>query len=609
MALISCSSSESPTKSKKSSKTTKKQTNNLSIAIPEQTLSTAEILAELKLHPEYSAQKVKRMRIQAAYAALNESQPIEVIAKIASFINPNVITTMDDDLQLANLFILVDEPEKAEHILDRLKLGAIPNQNLISMRLLSAQVATLKQQHLESLRILFRLNQLHAREYTQEQQTLSNALIWKNLIHTPESTLAVFQNEFGSEANSWLSLANVLNNFITSPERFNESFNNWYRRHSVFSSFEYLPDEIQLLAQIKPYEPSKIALLLPLTGKGNLSKQANAIRNGFLAGETFYDDMQIILFDTVKHSIADISDMVQEQQIDFIVGPLLKENINAVQQNEALNSLPRLNLNSISETEISSQTEQYFFALTPEDEIQQAVDYFLHKNIENPALIYADNTLGRRLASNFTLAWQQNTDRQPETIAFKSRSKLGIAVKELLDVGLSEQRINEIKKLFGAQIKSEQRSRKDIDAIYIIANSEQTRLIKPFFDVSVSTFGDRLPIYASSRSFVVGESREQKRDLNGLIFTEMKWMIENSNNTATDIYSQIGDNNTQYKKLFAFGFDARKLIPILKQLSALQDVTYEGLTGQLRVDNTRNIKRNLNWSQYRQGKVVVLQTE
>jgi outer membrane PBP1 activator LpoA protein len=253
-------------------------------------------------------------------------------------------------------------------------------------------------------------------------------------------------------------------------------------------------------------------------------------------------------------------------------------------------------------------TGKYFFALSPEDEIEQAVSYFVKKDIQYPAIIYADNSLGRRLSKQFSDLWLATTEKQLESIAFQSKSKLGQAVKDLLDVGLSEQRIKQIKTLLGAQIKSEERSRTDIDAIYVIANSQQTRLIKPFFDVNVSKFAKQLPIYASSRSYVVGESRNQKLDLNGLTFTEMPWIVNGKNTQLNKVYEQIGDKNTQSKKLFAFGYDSFKLIPILNHLAILPEVAVESLTGTLKIDKTGRIKRNLEWAQYRQGNVVIVKT-
>ena len=601
--VSACSSNQEPLQNKPAVTKTNSDVAPVTTEIEERT--SISILNELKASPEYSLQKQRDLRIEAAYLALNEQYPMEAVTSIVEAIDPNIVTTLEQDINLASLYVTIDQIDNAQIIFSRLQQGVLPKQYQIPVRLLSAQINTKNEQHLTSIRSLFRLTQLYSSQFSSEQIRLSNALIWQNILNTPTETLAAFKYEFGDEADSWLTLAEVLNNFIDEPAMFTNTFSNWYANHRVFTSFQYLPDSIQLLAQSEPYQPKNIALLLPFSGK--LAKQAEAIRNGFLAQNNFNTNTRLTLIDTNKHSIEAIEAIVTEQNVEFIVGPLLKETIVEFQTSDVLKSIPALNLNTISNAVKAPGKEQFFYALAPEDEIEQAVEYFLAKDIKNPALIYADNSLGRRLAQQFQLLWQQTTEQELESIAFKSKSKLGVAVKNLLDVGLSEKRINEIKSLFGNQIKSEQRSRTDIDAVYIIANSQQTRLIKPFFDVNVSTFGQRLPIYASSRSYVIGESRVEKRDLNGLIFTEMTWMLKDNNQNATNTYNIIGDTNTQLKKLFAFGYDARKLMPILKQLSILPEVRVQGLTGELWVTENQRVKRNLQWSQYQNGRVIVLQ--
>lgn len=606
-ALILSACSSSPTPSKQSQTAPSALPSSAVSQNDSQTIKTsAEVLNELKENPQLNEQQQRQLRIDAAYLALYEQQPIESVASIVKRINPNEFTTLEQDIQLADLYVQTAAFDNAQTVLERLQQGVLPKQYQVTMRLLSAQIDTANQQFLASLRNLFRLNQLYSNQYSEQQLGIANRLIWQNILNLPLQTLSAFKYEFGDEADSWLLLAEIIEDFVNNPSAFSNNFNRWYQNHSNYRSFQYLPESIQSLAKSAPYEPTNIALLLPFSG--SLAKQAEAIRNGFLAYNNFDTNTKLTLIDTNKNSLTAIEAIITEQNIEFIVGPLLKEKIVEFQGSELLKTIPTLNLNTISEVDISPVKEQFFYALAPEDEIEQAVDYFLAKKIENPALIYADNSLGRRLAQQFEYQWRQATEKPLESIAFKSKSKLGVAVKELLDVGLSEQRIDEIKKLFGNHIKSEQRSRTDIDAIYIIANSQQTRLIKPFFDVNVSTFGKRLPIYASSRSYVVGESSVEKRDLNGLIFTEMTWMLKDNAPAITRIYDEVGTNNTQLKKLFAFGYDAHKLMPILKQLAILPEVTVQGLTGELQVINQQRVKRNLQWSQYRQGRVVVLQT-
>lgn len=606
--LSSCSSNEPRSSTQK--KQNKTKTNALPSALVKQQTSSTN-LKQLASNNRLNPSQIRTIKIESAELAIQEKKNKTYIKTIVSSIDPNHISTIEEDLKLARIYLHIEQIESANLIANRLKQGALPAKYQISMWLLVAQIDSFNEQHLDTVRTLFRLIQLYPNKISDNELALTTQLIWRNVSLIPITTLNRFKDEFGPEANSWISLVALMNDFLNSPNEFMSQLNIWYKHHQQFHSFEHLPEQIQQLVEVTPYQINRIALILPFSGK--LKKQALAIRNGFMASSSFDSDKQFIFIDSEKNTLAEIETLVIEKNVEFIVGPLLKGRISEFQTSELLTSIPRLNLNYLNndndviDSEMTNKDE-FFFSLAPEDEIAQAVEYFLSKKLEKPALIYADNSLGRRLSEQFSKLWFEQTQQELETIAYKSKSKLGEAVKDLLDVSASEKRIKEMEKLFGLNLKTQERSRTDIDAIYIIANSQQTRLIKPFFDVNVSVFGKKLPIYASSRSYVVGESNSEKRDLNGLTFTEMPWLLTNSNPTASDIYYKIGDSNTQLKKLFAFGYDASNLLPILKQLSILNQVSVKGLTGDLHLTSDKRIKRHLNWSQYRQGKTIVLKT-
>lgn len=543
--------------------------------------------------------------IQAAIEAYEQNRPKAEIAKLLQTVNPTQFFSIEQDILLAKLFLHLEQTDNAKIIVDRLKQGALPANHQISLWLTSAQVDAQNGEHLNSIRTLFRLSQLYGPHLSANDKKLNNQLIWNNLLIMEPSALEPFRSDFGEEVDSWIQLAQLIDKFATNPNRFSQQIEAWSRQHSIFSDSLLIPEQILALANVEAYRPVNLALILPF-GNDKLQKQTEAIRDGFLSAAQFNSGVNYILLDSHTLELAEIEAAVQEKNIDFIVGPLLKDKITELQQSQVLADIPQLNLNTVDVDEAKSN--KYFFALSPEDEIEQAVSYFVNKEIQYPAIIYADNSLGRRLSKQFSDLWLETTEKQVESIAFQSKSKLGQAVKDLLDVGLSEKRIKQIKALLGAQIKSEERSRTDIDAIYVIANSQQTRLIKPFFDVNVSKFAKQLPIYASSRSYVVGENRTQKLDLNGLTFTEMPWIVSGKNSQLNRIYQQIGDKNTQSKKLFAFGYDSFKLISILSHLAILPEVAVESLTGTLKIDQTGRIKRNLEWAQYRQGNVVIVKT-
>ena len=159
------------------------------------------------------------------------------------------------------------------------------------------------------------------------------------------------------------------------------------------------------------------------------------------------------------------------------------------------------------------------------------------------------------------------------------------------------------------KLEADPHSRLDIDAIYLIADPVQTRLFKPFIDVSVSQTAPRLPLYASSRSHSTSLDVTDLRDLNGLTFTEMPWMLGEQNSVELrQQYKQLfAEQDETLQRLFAMGFDAYQLIGSLRQQQQLPSTLFAGLTGQLQLQPDGSLLRQLSWASYRNNRLLPLQ--
>ena len=56
-------------------------------------------------------------------------------------------------------------------------------------------------------------------------------------------------------------------------------------------------------------------------------------------------------------------------------------------------------------------------------------------------------------------------------------------------------------------------------------------------------------------------------------------------------------------RLYAMGMDAYTLAPRLNQLKALPDTRVDGLTGQLSMNPSQRVQRQLPWAEFRDGQV------
>lgn len=403
----------------------------------------------------------------------------------------------------------------------------------------------------------------------------------------------------------WIKLAKYQQIYIGSGVQLHQALNNWQRRFVNHPATYILPKKVQNSVSLAPYHAKRIAVLLPQSGSSK--RLGSALKNGFLAAMD-HSEIEEITFIDEQLGLEDIEKQLAAQPFDFIIGPLLKDNIEKVSSSSAIQSTPTLHLNNSDTANLNP--EQYFFALNPEHEVEQAMVHFLAQQYQKPMLLAPDTLSGLRLVNHFKNQWQKYSLIEPEVGLYTDSKDMAKVVANLLEVDASKSRIKTVKSLFRKEVESETRSRMDIDVIYILGDAIETRLLKPYLDVNVSTFADRIPLYASSRSYSKRMDHTDKGDLEGLYFTEQPWMLNksvDSFNLRTQ-YNQLWPEQADIEqRLFAMAFDAVQLIPELKQLSKIPGKAYSGLTGRLSIKDNNTVERRLEWAQYKQKQIQLVQ--
>ncbi|MEI5639728.1 MULTISPECIES: penicillin-binding protein activator [unclassified Pseudoalteromonas] len=425
--------------------------------------------------------------------------------------------------------------------------------------------------------------------------------IWQALQQL--STYALERFDSGSVLQrGWVTLAKYQQIYLGSSAALDQAMNNWRRRFQDHPAISLLPKELQGAVALEPYQVSKLAILLPQTGPSE--RLGSALKNGFLAA-TDDSNIEEIFFIDERASADEITAELAKANVDFVIGPLLKSNVEKLAQDNRFAAYPTLFLNSQESIETSA-SEQYFFALNPEHEVQQAMNHFLAKGYEKPMLLAPDTGSGKRLIAHFTEHWQRYSEVEPEIGYYTNSENMAEVIADLLEVDASRSRTRSVKSLFRQEVKSETRSRRDIDAVYILGDAMETRLLKPYLDVNVSTFAERIPLYASSRSYSKQIDVTDKGDLEGLYFTEQPWMLPGAVNQASlrEAYQRLWPEQADLEqRLFAMAYDAVGLVPQLRQLAWLAGKSYDGLTGELSIQNGTQIQRKLSWAQYKNKQV------
>ncbi|TMO77278.1 LppC family lipoprotein [Pseudoalteromonas sp. S3785] len=438
-----------------------------------------------------------------------------------------------------------------------------------------------------------------------EIPSLQQAL-WDNLTKLSSYALERF-NRGSAIQQGWTNLALYHQVYANSGVELDQAINNWRRRYPGHPAVAILPEQDEALANLAPVNIERLAVLLPQSGANE--RLGDALKAGILAGldkQTINDTV----FIDENLSTQALNEQLSQFNPDFVIGPLLKANIDKLAQAKTLIDTPTLHLNTFDGERLSLQ--HYFFALNPEHEVQQALEHFLAKGYQKPMLLAPNNANGQRLVDYFNIQWQRYSETKPQIGFYNDNKDMPNTITSLLEVDKSKQRIKTVKSLFKQEVESETRSRSDIDAIYILGDAIETRLIKPYLDVNVSTFAERIPLYASSKSHSKQIDRTDKGDLEGLYFTELPWMLNSTvkQHNLRNQYNTLWPENADIsQRLFAMAYDAVSVLSDIRQLSLMPGNKFTGLSGKLSVNTSGHIERTLDWAQYTNRRIKAVQLE
>ncbi|WP_026957940.1 penicillin-binding protein activator [Aliagarivorans taiwanensis] len=431
-----------------------------------------------------------------------------------------------------------------------------------------------------------------------EPQQVNRQLIWQLLRPMTSFTLRSFQEPGNDIKNGWLEIVAINNEQNIDHESLIAELQAWRQEYPEHPALSLISEDMQTAMSLSPYRPEKIAVLLPLSGR--YQQNADAIRQGLSAA--YLDnksDVQLSFFDTEQAGMADIYEQLISQGYDFVIGPLLKSHLRELQ---ALSpNLPVLALNDI-DSEVAG--DYYYFPLSPEEEARQAALYIHEQQLDYPLLVAPGNSLGKRMVEAFDEQWLELSDEPATSVFYHAPSELQGAIQRLMLTSESQARINQLKQVLANNVESEVRSRRDTQAVYLIGDSNQTKLAKPFIDVTVSPFASAPVLLTSSRGYTtaVGDN-----ELNGLLVSEMPWLLDSQSANAVRFKQLWPNADSQQRRLYALGYDAYQLIGKLVQMRHYSDFQQPGLSGNLSLDDDGTVLRQLTWNEYRNGRLVPVQ--
>ncbi len=318
-----------------------------------------------------------------------------------------------------------------------------------------------------------------------------------------------------------------------------------------------------------------------------------------------FSPVEIQRYDTTNQQPDQLVTQAQQDGATLIVGPLLKDNVEAV-----ANSQTSLNVLALNQpANIQNLANVCYFALSPEDEARDAARHMWDQNKRQPLLLLPNTDLGDRVSKAFAREWQtlgggtvlQQRLGTLNELKKKINSRAGIRMSGTpVEIAASWQ--DEPTTAVQAENTTSANGRPD--SLYIVATASELQLIKPMVAMSTGS-RNNIALYASSRSYQADSGTDFRFEMEGLQFSDIP-LLSGANPALLAQASKYFNNDYSQIRLYAMGADAWALANHFSEMRQKSGFHINGYTGELSANEDCVIDRKLRWNQYRAGEIVPL---
>lgn len=469
-------------------------------------------------------------------------------------------------------------------------------------------------------RALFQLGAIAdaTRLLDQHLQTLSNdtareqnaELIWEGLSRSREPlTPEALPDDADARLRAWYALGRIGQQAWQEPYEFENRVRDWQQRNASHPAAQLLADNIIERHQLRFAYPRTIGLLLPLSGRFSVS--ADAVRDGFMAA--YYQHAQyrhapeLLIRDTgetPETAVAAARSAVLDGA-ELLVGPLTKESLAAINAATDI-EIPVLGLNYLDpENQANAREEIVQFGLLPEDEAIQVAERTIAEGLTRAVALVPDNDFGLRLLAAFRTRFEALGGEILNVQRYQTgQADYSTPIMRSLNLDESRLREQQLQAVLGRPLVFEPRRRQDVQFIFLAARFEEARLIKPQLEFHQAL---RLPVYATSSVYQPGVKADG--DLDEIRFADMPWMLapdETGASVRREIRQLWPRQFERNPRLYALGFDAFRLVPLIMQNDSALRRPLPAMSGLLSLDAQGRIRRDLYWAKIRNGQPRLL---
>lgn len=311
-------------------------------------------------------------------------------------------------------------------------------------------------------------------------------------------------------------------------------------------------DVVSNLPELK--DGDKVAVLLPLSGR-YAKFVGEPARLGVLAAlQDRKAKLDVTFYDTNKIDVTDIAADLKKNKIDFIIGPILKEDITKLVD-------ANLGIPVIAFNKTNSTNNLWYFDLGPEYEGVQVARRIKALNYKKPTIIYSTDNKGQRTALGFNNEWDNFSAIKADACTFTN--------------------IDNIKTSLPSCALS------NADSVYINATAIEAKEIKSFIPKDT-------PIFMSDSTYQGFNNSAFEITMMGSELGDMPWLLTDSKLKDT-FFKNIPKADVQVQKIFACAYDSINLAYNLNKLSVNQNDVLRGLSGDIRLGDNGLIEMKPMW--------------
>lgn len=435
-----------------------------------------------------------------------------------------------------------------------------------------------------------------------QDQDYNHEMIWQLLMQlSPQELASAIQSSSG-DLRGWLTLAQLYRDPIADLDAQVSRLDQWSAQWRTHPAISDVPAMLDALKEAASHRPSQVAILLPTSGP--LQNVGKTLQEGIMTAH--YQQKQNSLsptlrfYDSGPDNILAVYQQAINDGADFVLGPLSKEKAATI---AAQGTLPVTTL-ALNYIETDQVPENFFqFGLAPEDEARQIARQGVREGSNQAGILYPKGDWGERVAQAFAEEWQNLHGTVTVSRAYQEGPDIGETVEELLLVAQSEARGKEVSRFTNLDMDIEPRRRQDMDFLFLIANPNQGRQVKPALNFH---FAKDLPVYSTSLIYSGESNPRRDQDLNGIRFVDMPWIIGDQSSDLHKVAAeQWPDGHGRYERLYAMGIDAYRLQSRLYLLNTLPSSELPGATGRLQMRNQQVVRR-LDWAVFMRGEAKAM---